>query len=103
MLNWRDYNSDYEDFFTMNDLPNSIETKTGTININGIGTRYWVQPRQEMMSAIFGQSHDKWDEMLVWCSNTFARAAWGTNTEVTPHHVLFARREDRTAFMLKWC
>lgn len=80
-----------------------IETKTGTININGVGTRYWVQPRQEIMSAVFGHGHEKWDEMLVWCSETFPATLWSTNTKTVPYHVLFARREDRTAFMLKWC
>ena len=80
-----------------------IETKTGTVNINGVGTRYWVQPRIEIMTAIFGNSQDSWDEMLVWCSETFPATVWSTNTKTVPYQLLFAQREDRTAFMLKWC
>ena len=80
-----------------------IETKTGTVNINGLGTRYWVQPRQEIMTAIFGSAHRDWDAMLVWCAETFPPPRWTINTDVVPHRVLFSRLEDRTAFMLKWC
>jgi hypothetical protein len=79
-----------------------LETKTGTVNLNGFGTAHWIEPGQPMMEAIFGQKLKKWDPMLEWCMETFDKTQW----DISQGHVnriLFKKQADRTAFMLKWC
>jgi hypothetical protein len=79
-----------------------LPTQIGTVNINGIGTRYWIEPGYPVMEAIFGQGPKNRDQVIDWCVNTFDRTQW----DISAGHVnryLFKQQSDRTAFILKWC
>lgn len=78
------------------------ETKTGTININDVGTRYWVEPAYPMMEAIFGQGPRNRDEVIAWCMETFDKTQWDISIPELNRY-LFIKREDRTVFILRWC
>jgi hypothetical protein len=79
------------------------ETKTGIININGMGTRHWVEPGYPIMEAIFGQGPKNRDEVIAWCMETFDKADWDIHTPHEINRYLFKNKEDRLVFMLKWC
>ena len=79
------------------------DLKTGVININGVGTRHWVEPPYPMMEAIFGKGPSNRDEVIAWCMETFDKSDWDIAWPAEINRYMFRRKEDRMVFMLKWC